>query len=101
MRPERVLCIGLIRLYQYGLSQVLPRTCRYLPTCSDYAREAIETNGAWKGGWLTLSRLCRCHPWGSHGFDPVHDLSGEHHPFAPWRYGHWRIKAGDAASETR
>ena len=59
--------------------------------CSDYAREAIETNGAWKGGWLTLARLCRCHPWGSHGFDPVPDLSGEHHPFAPWRYGRWRL----------
>ncbi|MGB6388364.1 MAG: membrane protein insertion efficiency factor YidD, partial [Methyloceanibacter sp.] len=50
-----------------------------------------DRNGAWKGGWLALSRLCRCHPWGSHGFDPVPDLSAEHHPFAPWRYGRWRL----------
>ena len=57
MRPERALCIGLIRLYQYGISPVLPRTCRYLPTCSDYAREAIERHGAMLGGWLALRTL--------------------------------------------
>ncbi|MGE0120887.1 MAG: membrane protein insertion efficiency factor YidD [Dongiaceae bacterium] len=85
MRPERALCIGLIRLYQYGLSPVLPRTCRYLPTCSDYAREAIERHGAMRGGWLALRRLLRCHPWGGHGYDPVPDPVGPscphpHHP---------------------
>ena len=73
------------------ISPLLGVNCRHLPSCSDYAREAIETNGAWKGGWLALSRLCRCHPWGSHGFDPVPDLSDERHPFAPWRYGRWRL----------
>ena len=44
--------------------------CRHLPGCSDYAGEAIETNGAWKGSWLALARICRCHPWGSHGHRP-------------------------------
>ncbi|HEY6670601.1 MAG TPA: membrane protein insertion efficiency factor YidD, partial [Methyloceanibacter sp.] len=69
------------------LSPLLGVNCRHLPTCSDYAREAIDRNGAWKGGWLALARFCRCHPWGSHGFDPVPDMRGVHHPFAPWRYG--------------
>jgi putative membrane protein insertion efficiency factor len=93
--------LGAIALYRLMFSPLVGANCRHLPTCSDYAREAIETNGAWKGSWLTLARLCRCHPWGSHGFDPVPDLSGEHHPFAPWRYGRWRLNPGDAATETR
>jgi uncharacterized protein len=63
---------------------------RHQPTCSEYALEAIDTNGAWRGFWLVLSRLSRCHPWGSRGHDPVPDIRAEHHPFAPWRYGRWR-----------
>ena len=66
--------LAAIALYRVTLSPLIGANCRHLPTCSDYAREAIETNGAWKGGWLTLARLCRCHPWGSHGFDPAPDL---------------------------
>ena len=81
--------LGAIALYRLIFSPLVGANCRHLPTCSDYAREAIETNGAWKGGWLALARLCRCHPWGSRGFDPVPDLSEVHHPFAPWRYGRW------------
>lgn len=79
-----------ILLYRYTLSAFMGRECRYLPTCSEYAEEAIEKNGPWKGGWLALARLSRCHPWGSSGFDPVPDLSNEAHPFAPWRYGRWQ-----------
>ena len=90
-RAVKAPLLGVIALYRWTISPLLGVNCRHLPTCSDYAREAIDKNGAWKGGWLALSRLCRCHPWGSHGFDPVPDLTAEHHPFAPWRYGRWRM----------
>lgn len=78
-----------ILAYRYTLSPFLGTDCRYLPTCSEYAGEAIDRNGAWKGGWLTLARLLRCAPWGGSGFDPVPDLSCARHPLAPWRYGRW------------
>ena len=79
-----------IILYRYTLSAFAGRECRYLPTCSEYAEEAIERNGAWRGLWLALSRLVRCNPWGPSGLDPVPDVSREHHPWwAPWRYGRW------------
>ncbi len=82
-----------IVIYRYTLSPILGVNCRHLPTCSEYASEAIDRNGAWKGGWLALSRLLRCQPWGTSGFDPVPDLSDERHSWwAPWRYGRWRAK---------
>ena len=62
---------GAVRAYQLLLSPVLPPSCRYLPTCSDYAVEAIERHGALRGTALALRRLARCHPWGSSGYDPV------------------------------
>lgn len=62
--------LAVIRAYQYTAPARLPR-CRYQPTCSAYAAEAIETYGAARGGWLALRRLSRCHPFGSHGYDPV------------------------------
>jgi putative membrane protein insertion efficiency factor len=74
MRLDKLICIGLIRLYQYGISPILPRTCRYAPSCSEYAREAIERHGAICGCWLAARRLLRCHPWGGHGYDPVPDI---------------------------
>ena len=99
----KFVMLGPIAIYRWTISPLLGVNCRHLPSCSDYAREAIDKNGAWKGGWLTLARVCRCHPWGSHGFDPVPDLSGEHHPLAPWRYGRWRLplNARDAGAENR
>lgn len=100
-RIARALLLAPIALYRLTISPLLGVNCRHLPSCSDYAREAIEMNGAWKGSWLALSRICRCHPWGSHGFDPVPDLSGEHHPFAPWRYGRWRLNLRDATADSR
>jgi putative membrane protein insertion efficiency factor len=48
-----------------------PSPCRYLPGCSDYAREALERHGLWRGGWLAVRRVSRCHPWAGHGLDPV------------------------------
>jgi len=92
MRSEiaKALARAPILAYRYTLSALAGGQCRYLPTCSDYANEAIERNGAWKGLWLTLARLARCHPWGGSGYDPVPDLGAERHVFAPWRYGRWR-----------
>ena len=84
-----------IHLYRYTLSAIFGRTCRYLPTCSEYALEAIDKNGAWRGFWLGFSRGCRCNPWGGSGFDPAPDVRGERHPWwAPWRYGRWRGAGG-------
>ncbi len=88
-RIAKAMLLAPIGFYRLAVSPLLGVNCRYLPGCSDYARESIETNGAWKGGWLALARICRCHPWGSHGHDPVPNLSAEHHPLAPWRYGRW------------
>jgi len=67
----RAAMIAPIRLYQWTLSPLLGTTCRYAPSCSEYAAEAIATHGALRGGWLTLRRLLRCHPWGGSGYDPV------------------------------
>ena len=67
----RKLLIGLIRAYQYLVSPLLGSHCRYYPSCSHYAAEAIETHGALRGGWLALRRLLRCHPWHEGGVDPV------------------------------
>ena len=63
--------LALIRVYQLCISPLLGPNCRYLPTCSCYAREAIERHGACLGTWLALKRLARCHPWGGSGHDPV------------------------------
>lgn len=60
-----------IRLYQRFVSPMLPPACRFTPTCSQYAVEAIEKHGAIKGLYLAVRRLLRCHPWGGHGYDPV------------------------------
>ncbi len=61
----------LVRFYQRCISPLTPPSCRFTPTCSQYAIEAIRRYGPFKGGWLTLKRLARCHPWGGHGYDPV------------------------------
>jgi putative membrane protein insertion efficiency factor len=60
-----------IRVYQWTISPLLGVNCRYAPSCSAYAIEAIETHGALRGGWLGLRRILRCHPWGGSGYDPV------------------------------
>ncbi|MDT8435757.1 MAG: membrane protein insertion efficiency factor YidD [Gemmatimonadota bacterium] len=65
--------VGLVRLYQAGISPLLPSACRYQPSCSEYACGALERHGPWRGGWLALRRLGRCHPLGGFGPDPVPD----------------------------
>lgn len=85
--------IGAIQLYKWTLSPYFGRDCRYLPTCSSYAIDAIARHGAWKGGWMTTARLCRCHPWGGSGYDPAPTVAPGAPWFAPWRYGDW--KSGD------
>jgi uncharacterized protein len=67
----KTVILLLIRLYQLTLSSVMGRGCRFLPTCSEYATEAIIKHGAGKGTLLAAKRICRCHPWGGEGFDPV------------------------------
>jgi putative membrane protein insertion efficiency factor len=66
----RFLAELLIRLYQWTLSPFLGRSCRFYPTCSNYALEAIHTHGTWRGGWLALKRLSKCHPFHPGGYDP-------------------------------
>ncbi|HRP57452.1 membrane protein insertion efficiency factor YidD [Agriterribacter sp.] len=63
--------IALIRLYQIIISPILGPKCRFTPTCSQYALEAIKKYGIFKGTWLAAKRIARCHPWGGHGYDPV------------------------------
>jgi len=63
--------ILIIKLYQLVISPLFPSSCRYIPTCSHYAEEALNKYGLIKGGWLSVRRILRCHPWGSSGFDPV------------------------------
>lgn len=67
----RWLLLGLIAIYRYGLTWLLPKTCRFAPSCSEYAMQAIQRHGAWRGGILAARRIVRCHPWGGSGFDPV------------------------------
>jgi putative membrane protein insertion efficiency factor len=67
----KALLIGPIRAYRFFLSPWLGQSCRFTPTCSSYAIEAIETKGSIKGLWLALKRLGRCHPWCQGGYDPV------------------------------
>ena len=85
------LLLGLIGLYRYTLSAFMGRTCRYLPTCSEYAQDAIIRHGAWAGFWLGLSRILRCNPWGGHGLDAVPEKL-EYHGIKFWKYSGLRGK---------
>ncbi len=67
----KFILITLIRFYQRFISPLTPPACRFTPTCSQYTLEAIQKYGALKGTWLGIKRICRCHPWGGSGYDPV------------------------------
>jgi putative membrane protein insertion efficiency factor len=63
--------IGLIKIYQWVLSPLFGPKCRFTPSCSNYALQALKKYGVFKGTWLAVKRIARCHPWGGHGYDPV------------------------------
>ncbi|WP_192351146.1 membrane protein insertion efficiency factor YidD [Algoriphagus sp. Y33] len=67
----RKIAIFPVLVYQYTISPLFPSSCRYTPTCSQYMKEAIMKHGVFKGGWMGLKRIARCHPWGGHGHDPI------------------------------
>lgn len=69
--------MALVRFYRTFISPLTPPSCRYTPTCSAYALEALERHGALKGSWLSVRRILRCHPWGGSGYDPVPGPRGE------------------------
>lgn len=68
------ILLGLLRLYQMTVSRVLPPTCRFVPSCSQYGYEAIAHYGVWRGGWLAVKRVVRCHPFNAGGYDPIPDV---------------------------
>jgi putative membrane protein insertion efficiency factor len=89
--PFKLLSIGLITLYRYSFSAFVGRSCRHLPSCSEYTADAIWKFGFWPGGWMGLARLSRCRPGGTHGYDPVPDAPPERAVwYMPWTYGRWR-----------
>jgi putative membrane protein insertion efficiency factor len=96
----RRLAHYLIRFYQLTFSSLLGRQCRYEPSCSHYMDEAIGAYGLWAGGWMGVARLCRCHPWGSSGYDPI-PAQCEGVWYRPWRYGKWRLTPAQAQERIR
>jgi putative membrane protein insertion efficiency factor len=87
----RTCARAFVTAYRYSLSALVGFHCRHAPTCSSYADEALARFGLWAGGWMTLARLCRCHPWGTSGLDFVPSaLPARARWYFPWRYGRWR-----------
>ena len=90
-RLPRLIGRALVTTYSYTLAPLIGPRCRHLPSCSEYADEAIARFGLWAGGWMTLARILRCHPFGTSGLDfvPAH-VSTRARWWLPWRYGRWR-----------
>lgn len=88
--PGRLAGTAFVRAYQLTLSGFVGNTCRHLPTCSEYAYEAIARHGLWAGGWMGLFRVMRCGPGGTHGIDNVPTMLDTRYAwYTPWRY--WMI----------
>src|SRR3974390_374272 len=89
---------SLVKAYRLPLSPLIGIECRHLPTCSEYADEALDRFGLWAGSWMTLARLLRCQPFGTKGLDFVpRALPAKSRWYMPWRYGRWRGTNQDAA----
>lgn len=87
----RLLARGLVTVYRYTLSPLIGYRCRHLPTCSEYADEALARYGLWAGGWMALARIVRCQPFGTSGLDFVpQSAPAWARWYLPWRYGRWR-----------
>lgn len=80
----KTVLLALIRVYQYTLRPFLGAHCRFAPSCSEYAYEAVSTHGALRGAWLALKRVARCHPYHPGGHDPVPAASRKSPPSPPW-----------------
>ena len=94
--PLAFLAIALVHIYRHSLSVFLGRQCRYQPSCSEYALDAFRLHGFWAGFFMAFARICRCGPFGGHGFDPVPSrLRAEARWWLPWRYGLWRMARED------
>jgi putative membrane protein insertion efficiency factor len=88
--PVGWLLIAIVRVYRYSLSAFIGRSCRHLPSCSEFTEDAIRMHGAWAGGWMGFARICRCRPGGTSGLDFVCDAVPEAARWwTPWRYGLW------------
>src|SRR5436190_23877547 len=99
-RAPRLAGRGLVNAYRYSFSALVGFHCRHLPTCSEYADEALDRFGLWAGAWMTLARLCRCHPLGTAGLDFVpRSLRKSARWYLPWRYGLWRGTRKDPVIE--
>jgi hypothetical protein len=82
---------GLILLYRYTLLALIGPRCRHLPSCSEYAEQAVDRFGLWAGAWMALARIARCQPWGTSGLDFVPDnVPQGARWYLPWRHGRWR-----------
>ncbi|MGA7611210.1 MAG: membrane protein insertion efficiency factor YidD [Xanthobacteraceae bacterium] len=82
---------GMVFLYRVTLSPLIGIHCRHVPTCSQYSDAALDRFGLWAGGWMTLGRLCRCHPLGTSGLDLVPEaVPPAARWYLPWRYARWR-----------
>ena len=82
MNPITWVFRALIKGYQWIISPILPGSCRFYPTCSSYALDALNIHGPLKGSWLGLKRIARCHPWNDGGIDPVPHAHNKDHPGA-------------------
>ncbi|HZP78677.1 MAG TPA: membrane protein insertion efficiency factor YidD [Pseudolabrys sp.] len=101
-RAPRLFGRGLVTAYRYTLAPLLGPRCRHLPTCSEYGDESLARFGLWAGGWMTLARICRCHPFGTSGLDFVpQTLPPRARWYLPWRYGRWTSTNQDAGNTDR
>ena len=75
-RIAKFVALQLLRAYKWAISPLLPPACRFVPTCSEYAMEAVERYGALRGGWMAFARILRCHPFARSGYDPVAATAG-------------------------